>query len=242
MTCDPSGEVPLASALIIASRTTDGLRWDVRYFATGKGGAITFAVPLLAEERLVPTRGVTAITTLDGARITGVCIEPEAMGDHTIAAAFVQPRGGDALGAPVAAGSFVQVIDGPSTSDVRLQIDAIRGLEHHVGFVAPRTVDHWAREEARRWTGTAPHLTKNPVFVRGDDVLASGGLSGRLVDPRAEAPGSALAVLVLFIAAVGALTYAARSLRRTASAERADALLVEEIYAAAAGPKPSGRP
>ena len=240
MSCAHDTEISLASALLTVSRTADGLRWDARYLVSGtfEGGALTFAVPLLPCERLVPAPGVTP---LGGERITGLCIAADALRDHALTVAFVQPGAGPILGAPVAAGSTVQVIDGPSSSDARLEIDAVHGLEHHVGFVAPRTVGHSAREEARRWTGTDPHLTKNPAFVRGIDVQASGGLSGRLVGPTAHARGNALAIFLVFLAVVGALAYAARRLRRAASIERADALLAAEIDACTVA-RATGRP
>jgi len=102
-------------------------------------------------------------------------------------------------------------------------------LERHVGFVAARGIGHDAREEARRRTDLPLDLVTRPVYVRGDDVAAAGGLSARIGDAPARSRTNAVAVAVAFAAVVGALVLAARRLRDAATVERADAWLAADI-------------
>ena len=70
-------------------------------------------------------------------------------------------------------------------------------------------------------------------YVRGDDLKTAGALEGPLVGTRAKAKSSIAGAALAFLGVVAALLFGARRLKRAASVERADALLVSEIEAAA---------
>ncbi|MBX3228347.1 MAG: hypothetical protein KIT84_06825 [Labilithrix sp.] len=242
-------EVPLAGAIATAHRTEEGIAWDARYVvnvdavADFQGGRIPLAVPLPPGELLRATPGVTAITEDD--RVTALCVEPLALEGRTIRVSFMQPAAlGPGrtvpLGAPIAAGITVQIIDAHAKEDLRL--DAMRGgtLEPHVGFLAARGIGHDAREEARRLTNAPPIVSRTAVYVRGADVHAAGGLEGR-IGSRARERGTVIGVALAFVAVVAALVAAAKKLRRAATLERADALLVQEIQLASERATPPAR-
>ena len=241
--------IRLAGAVFTARAVDDGLGWDARFILDVdaafdfRGGVLPFAVPLPAGEELVPTPGLAAVT--DGDRVIGLCVAREALRDRTVSASFVQRTAPSAsvpieLGAPVAAGTAVQIIE-TSIGDRRIEPAATPLLEKHVGYAAPRAISHGAREEARRLTDVRAKVSTSPIYVRGDDVHAIGGLKARIVDPRTRARRSAAGVGVAFAGIVGVLVLAARKLRDTASVERADALLASEIDHAALAIAPDAR-
>ena len=234
-----AASIPLAGAVFTARALEDGLGWDARFILDVdaafdfRGGVLPFAVPLPSGEELVPAPGLAAVT--DGDRIVGLCVGRDALRDRTVSASFVQRPAAAAsvgveLGAPVAAGSAVQIIE-TSIGERRIEPAATPLLEKHVGYVAPRAISHGAREEARRLTDVRAKVSTSPIYVRGDDVHAIGGLTGRIVDPQTRARRSAAGVGIVFAGIVGALVLAARKLRDTAGVERADALLASEIDA-----------
>jgi len=261
-TLSATSNIPIAGAITTArhvrpstsdSRSDMTLAWDTRFVVEVdasfdfQGGSIAFALPLEEGEVLSAeseSQHITAARDASG-RVTGICVPPHAIRDRTIAVSFVQPLGTTGaeivpLGVPVAASSAVQIIEtslAGGSSDARIEpvVDAKAGtLEKHVGYVAPRAISHGAREEARRLTETKAKVTTSPIFLRGDDLRAAGGLHGQVVDARARAKGSALSVGVLFAFAVGGLVFAARRLRHSATEEHADAVLAAEIESAAA--------
>jgi hypothetical protein len=247
--CSGGGVVHVAAALHTLRRADDGLVHDARFVIDPgatldfAGGAIPFAVPLPVGERLRPADGLSPIVDPTG-RVTGICVAPEGLRDGAVVASFSQPlalRAGTrtTFGAPVAAGGVVQILDPSRAFDPRsatLSIEITSNataandlLERHVGFVAARGIGHDAREEARRRTDLPLDLVTRPVYVRGDDVAAAGGLSARIGDAPARSRTNAVAVAVAFAAVVGALVLAARRLRDAATVERADAWLAADI-------------
>ncbi|MBX3201375.1 MAG: hypothetical protein KF894_24785 [Labilithrix sp.] len=231
--------LPLAGAHFAPRRVDGGLAWDARFVVTSdatssfRGGVLRFAAPLPAGETLVAAPALGAI--VEDGRVAGLCVGEDALQERTVSASFIQPLVGDgaiALGAPIAAGRAVQIVD-TSAGDAHLELTGAPLLEKHVGFVAPRGVGPGAREEARRLAGVHQHVSVSPIYLRGED--ARGGLTVRLVDARTRAESSAIAAGAVFVAVVGGLVLAARKLRRAASVERADALLASEIDAAAKG-------
>ncbi len=237
---DAAPRVPLASAVFTPRSVDGGLRWDARFILDVdaafdfRGGALAFAEPLPPGETLM-TSALVPIT--EGDRLVGVCVPREALVDRTVSASFVQPIPSSGhfsftLGAPLVAGNTVQIIE-TSLGDQRIEPVVSPPLEKHVGYVAPRAISDGAREEARRLTDVRAKVSSSPIYVRGDDVRAVGGLTARIVDPRTRARRSAAGVAIMFAALVGALVLAARKLGRSASVERADALLASEIDEAA---------
>ncbi|MDF2693290.1 MAG: hypothetical protein K0S65_1673 [Labilithrix sp.] len=243
----PPRTIPLAGGVISARRVTEGLAWDVRYIVDVdaafefRGGALFFAVPLPEGERLLPTQGVSELMVAN--HVVGLCVAREAIRDRTVSASLLQPiaLSADAaapIGAPVASSGVVQIVETTLGEEARLDVSGRGVLEKHVGFVAAPGIGHDAREEARRLGNVEARIDTSPIYVRGEDVRALGGLSARLVDARARARSGAIGVLLLFAGVVGALLFAARRLRRSATVERADALLASEIDAAARRPRP----
>jgi hypothetical protein len=235
-------KIPLAGAIVVARRIAEGLVWDARFIVEVdtavdfRGGVLALAVPLPPGEvlRATPnTRGVAAIVS--GDRIVALCVGPDGIHDRTVLASFLQPVPlGPSLGAPIVPGQVVQIVDVASGNEARIDVSDPT-FERHVGYVAPPTIGHDAREEARRLTETRARVTSSPIFVRGDDIQAAGGLAGHLLDQRERAKGSALGVGFVFAGIVAALVLAAQRLRRRAGIERADALLASAIDDAAAG-------
>lgn len=175
---------------------------------------------------------------VEGDRIIALCLAPEAVHGRTIHAFFTQTTTLHAdrattLGAPIVAGSSVQIVDAPVGDEVRLEQTRGGGLEPHVGFLAARGIGHDAREEARRLTDTPLLVGHTSIYVRGDDLKTAGPLEGPLVGTRAKSRGSIAGAALAFFGVVAALVFGARRLGRAATVERADALLASEIDAAA---------
>lgn len=234
---------PIVGGISVARRTEEGISWDARFVLDVdtsfdfQGGKVTFALPLAAGERLLDQPGVTPI--VEGDRITALCVEPSAIHGRMIHVSFTQPATLRAdrdtpLGAPIVAGTAVQIVDAPVGDEIRLERARGGGLEPHVGFLAARGIGHDAREEARRLTETPLLVGHTSIYVRGDDLRTSGALEGPLVGTRAKARSSIVGAALAFFGVVVALVFGARRLRRAATVERADAVLASEIEAASA--------
>jgi hypothetical protein len=243
----PSGDAHVAGALFTPSRTDDGVVWHARWVLTPEsaneiaaGGSLVlrFAVPLADGESVEPSPGVAAL--VEGGHVTGVIVDRAASAGRTMSA-VVRHRtslsGARRYGAPVAAGSALQIVDGDLGEGTRFEVETGRYLEKGVGHVAPPGTSHAAREEARRLTGYTARVTGAAVYVRGEDVRAQGGLTAAVITPRARNHGGAIAMAVVFAAIVVALGAAVRKLRHAASVERADALLASELDALDGGPR-----
>jgi hypothetical protein len=236
-------ELRVASALFTTTRTDDGLTWRASWVLTPESAAeledgatrtLRFALPLADNVRLDTAVGLEPVVA-DGV-VVGVLVERAALAGRTIRAVVHQREALHAdshvrLGAPVAAGLALQIIDGDLGSDTRLEIDTGRGLERRVGHVAPTNVGHGAREEARRLTGYDSRLTGAALYIRGDDLEAARGVTATIVTPRGRARHGALAIAIAFAAIVVVLILAVRRLRDSAGVERADALLAAEVDA-----------
>jgi hypothetical protein len=202
-----------------------------------EGGAkrtIRFAVPLAEGESVEASWGVAPL--LENGKVVGVVVDRAALDDRTIRAVVNQRVAFDGdharrLGAPVAAGTSFQIVDGDLGAGARFEFEAGRALERHVGYVAPAGINHSAREEARRLTGYSSRVTGAPLYVRGDDVRASNGLAATILTARARARLGTTAIAVLFGAIVTALLLAVRKLKHDASVERAEAVLAAEVDA-----------
>jgi hypothetical protein len=239
--CCDAPIVPTTGAVLRVRRSGEGLAWDGRYFVDVGALAdmphigetpgplrLAFAVPL--------PPGTTSDLPALGAngRTTGLCVERALLEDGVLRVSFVEPPPVAEVGAPVAAGAAVQIVEAGDPADTAIEPTG-RGLVRHVGFFAPEAVGHPAREDALRLAERRGIPVESPIFVRGEDVAAGGGLAGHVVDPRARTRGSAAGVAAVFAAIVAALALAAKRLRSRASVERADALLASEIAEVARG-------
>ncbi|MDB4938580.1 MAG: hypothetical protein JWP87_5552 [Labilithrix sp.] len=231
----------IAGALFTPVLEESGIRWNARWVLTpesaeeldaGETRALRFAVPLLDGETVEPTWGVAPL--MENGRITGVLVDRAGKDDRTIAAVVHQRAahtGAITLGAPVAAGSALQIIDGDLGAGTRYEIETGALFERGVGHVAPPGTSHAARAEARRLTGYDARVTGAAMYVRGEDVRVANGLTASVVTARARGHRGVVAVGVVFVALVLALFAAVRRLRHAAGVERADALLAAEVDA-----------
>lgn len=230
--CATNDHIPLAAARFSPRLDGDKVTWDARYIVEVdtafdfKGGRITLATPLPNPQGI---QGLEPI--IENNQVTALCVPAAALHDRTIAVSIQ----GQSI--PVALGSTVQIIDtSVKGKDTHVEFGGAR-LDRYLGYLAPRSVGHDAREEARRLTDTSISIASSPAFVRGDDVRAE-PLKIKLVEPPARSRTSTLGVGAFFVALVAALLFAARKLRDLASVEQADAYLASEIDRAAIG-KPS---
>jgi hypothetical protein len=233
----------VAAALFTPTRTDDGLEWSVHWvlapdaaedIAQGATRLVRFAVPLTAAETIETTWGVAPLT--EAGQVVGVLVDRTGTDGRLVSITLHQRVAHDGslgvhVGAPVAAGSALQIIDGDLGAGARLAIDAGRVLERRVGYVAPPGVSHAAREEARRLTGYGGGVSGSAIYVRGDDVKTMSGLIATVETPHARKQRGAIGIALAFAALVIALFVAVRRLRHAASVERADAILAAEVDA-----------
>ncbi|MBS2015547.1 MAG: hypothetical protein JST00_21855 [Deltaproteobacteria bacterium] len=231
----------VVGGLYTPSRVDDRLVWRAEWVldredaAEIDGGAtqtVRFATPLPEGEVLDPAQGLEPI--VDGGRLVGVRVGPRALSGRSVRATLRQPVARDAahgipLGAPVAGGTAVQIVDGDIGNGLRLEASHVKGMERHVGFTAPTEIGHAARVEARRLTGYDARLTGAPIYVRGEDVRTHGVITADLASSAAQKSRGGIAVGVGFAAAVGALILAMKRLHARATEERADAVLAADI-------------
>ena len=247
----PTSPQPAAvtAALFTPTRVDDGIEWHIRWVLTpeaaadlGEGAtrAARFAMPLGRDEQLEETWGVTPM--MESGVVVGVVLDRTGLTDGRVIAATLHQRlprdqvRDVRLAAPVVASSALQIVDADLGGGTRLELDPSRVLEKRVGFMAPPGVSPAAREEARRLTGYAEHLSGAAIYVRGDDVKALGGLVATLESPRARARGGEIGIAVAFGLLLVGLAVTVRRLRHAAGAERADAILAAEVDALGPGP------
>jgi hypothetical protein len=235
----------VVSALYTPTRTDDGIQWDARWVLSqevvaslGKDDTVVlrFARALPEDETMSIERPFPGVSTLEpleeGRRLVGVRVPASLVDARTVHAVLVQrvPRGPESLlvGAPVAEGAAVQIVDGALGPDTRLDPDP-SGFEKHVGYTTALGIDHAARAEARRATSYEARLSGNAIYVRGDDVRDRGLLHATVTTTQSRARHAFFGIAAAFAAVVVGLLVALRRLRHAASVERADALLAAEI-------------
>lgn len=237
-------EVRVAGALFTPTRVDDGLEWRARWILTpedaediaqGATRAVRFAVPLTDAETVETTWGVVPFA--EAGQVVGVLVDRAATdGNRPFTATVHQRTTRDAarglrIGAPIAAGNALQIIDADLGAATRLEVATGRILERRVGYVAPPGVSHAAREEARRLTGYDARVRGAAIYVRGDDVKSASSLTAVIVTPRARGHRGTIGLAVVFGIIVIALVAAVKRLRHAASVERADAVLAAEVDA-----------
>lgn len=238
-----SPELHVSGALFTPTRTDEGIAWRAHWvltpessveLETGPPRVLRFATALAEGQTVEAGFGVAPF--VEAGAVTGVVVERGAAEGRVVRATVRQRLGGDGrtsvhLGAPVAGGNALQIIDADLGAGTRLEIETGRALERHVGFVAPPGIGHAAREEARRLTGYEARVNGAALYVRGDDVRSGHGIRARVLTPAARARGGTIALGAVFAVIVAALLAAVRRLRHAASVERADALLAAEVDA-----------
>ena len=236
----------VAGALFTPSQTREGIVWRSQWVLTpesavaidgGETRTLRLALPLDESARFEPTFGIVPV--VEGGRVTALRVDRAALVERTVTTTVIQrlPSTGERwmrLGVPVAAGTAHQIVDGDLGAGTRFEVETGHSLERRVGYVAPPGLSHAAREEARRLTGYDSRVTGAPLYVRGEDVRAMGGIEATLMTPHSRARHTTLAIGVVFGGLVVALFAAVRKLRHAASVERADALLAAEVDALSA--------
>ncbi len=236
----------IASALFTPTRVEDGIEWRVHWILTpdaaedvarGNVRTLRFALPLTADEWIEPSFGIAPLQESgEGGRVIGALIDRASLDGRQVSAVVHQRIGRpDAprfhVGAPIAAGSAVQIIDGDLGSSTRLAIDTGRIFERRVGYLSAAGVGQGPREDAQRLTGYVQRVNGAAIYLRGDDVKAMSGLSASLEGPRARGHQVAVATALVFGGLVVVMVVALRRVRHAASVERADALLAAEVDA-----------
>jgi hypothetical protein len=80
-----------------------------------------------------------------------------------------------------------------------------------------------------RLTGYAPQPSDTAVYLRGDDVRAARGLRGSIVTVGERAGRMSMIAAGVFVTLVVSLVFGWRKIKKQAAAERADAVLAEQI-------------
>lgn len=234
-------EARVSGGVFKPTRAGDGIRWDARWIlsadiqnemADGEPRVILFAVPLPDGETLELAPGTVPVVT--HGRLVALRFDRAAVDGRTIHAVLHQRVSHDgapaaAIGAPIAAGTAVQIVDADLGGSVLLEIQTGPVIERRLGHIAPPGVGNAAFDEARRLTSFDARVGSAPLYVRGDDVKTMNGLTGIVVTPRARGRNGAIAVAAAFAAIVAALLFAMKRLRHQASIEHADAVLAAEV-------------
>ncbi len=185
-----------------------------------RGRRLELVAPLPAEAALAA--GVEGVTLARGPDGRVEALVPLGRGGR-VEATLVVPRAAEALDAPLLAGTIPQRVSLDSRA-LRFEPDPIVGLAPYVGYQATTAVDRAARERVDLFAGgDLPSPGATALYLDGARAIA-----GRWAAP--GVPWSvALAVGGLFAALVAALVAAQRGLAARARAERAEALLAEEL-------------
>lgn len=220
-------DLRVAGALVTAKQD-EALVWDTRWVlapdeleAERVVGDIRFAAALPEGETMRLDSGTNPI--LEDGHIVGVHVDRSRDEGRTVRATFVQ-RGHAAhvaLGVPLAEGSAIQILDLDLGAGARIEIDRDRALE--------RRVAQAARDEAVRLTAYAPQPSDTAVYLRGDDVKAARGLRGSIVTVGERAARMSMIAAGVFLTIVVGLVLGLRKVKKQAAAERADAVLAEQI-------------
>lgn len=146
---------------------------------------VRLATPLPDGETLTGPEGVSAIT--EGGRIVGLHVDGTAVSGRALTISLEQPIGAHPgrlhLGAPLAAGDALQIIEVVGEDGARFEPDATLGLERRVGYFAPHALDGQEREACERRLGYRPRRRDStPLYVRAESSIAlRGGIEGALV-------------------------------------------------------------
>lgn len=202
-------------------------RWEtvVAYRAAHPVDTLLFQAPLPRGAVLEPQDGVTPILNREG-RVTGVEIQwtiTNVTSDRRHADVFVTlrvrtPMEEGALNPPLVEGPAVQrvVVEGgwmfePAQQD---------GLEHHVGYWVPRSLD---REDRRQVDRLLPDRHVPPGTLRV--YMQQGPMAGRWTSPQQHRARGAWLVAGAFPVTVAGLWLAWKKLSRRVDEQRADAII-----------------
>jgi hypothetical protein len=177
---------------------------------------------------LTGPEGVIAI--VEGGQIVGFRVAPAAASARSLAITLAQPLDGASdrihLGAPLAAGDVLQIVDVSGEDGARFEPDPALGLERRIGRFAPRGLSRAAREEVELLVDYRPSRRDSaPLYVNGDGIAGRGGIDGVLVTRAERLRGGVVGTAVAFVVVVAGLVIARRRLSRAALEEEANELL-----------------
>jgi hypothetical protein len=235
------GEARIEAALHQGSIGAGSITWRSRFILDAQGSpeggywTVRLAAPLPASMSLTGPEGVTSI--VETGQIVGFRIAPAAASKRALVITLVQPLDGTSdrihLGAPLAAGNALQIVDVSGEDGARFEPDPALGLERRIGRFAPRGLSRAAREEVELLVDYRPSRRDNtPLYVNADGAVARrGGIDGILVTRADRLRGGVVGTAVAFVVVVAGLVIARRRLARAALEEEATELLEAQFEA-----------
>jgi hypothetical protein len=201
------------------------IHWDSRFGLQHDEELLELATPLPAEVELTGgTSGVDALRD-DAGRIYAFTIPSDT---SSLRVALRQPWSGEVarLGAPLAAGDFVQRV----VVDEAKLVPSGLGLQKHIRYWAPPGIDADARRLADRFAdGRNAYGREQPVYLVADARLhEAGGLSGYVGPKRQISAGFPMLLGGTFIGFMGLCLWGFRKLDGEARAEQ-NALYIEQL-------------
>ena len=195
--------------------------------------AIDLAFPLPVGTTIDPSTEIAPIER-DGRIIAFRVLTPGALrGRVDVMLAEPLDRHGDAvhLGAPLAAGDAVQIVELTGGDDLRFEPDVATQLERHVGFFAPPELAPAARDACDRAVRYVRLRTiDDPLYVQvTPQIVVAQGLQGTLSTRADRGRSGAYGAAAVFLGIVIALVLLQRKLAATARIEHAEQTLAAEF-------------
>jgi hypothetical protein len=194
---------------------------------------IDLAFPLPAGTTIDPSTEIEPVE--QGGHIVGFrVLTPGALrGRVDVLLAEPLDRRGDAvrLGAPLAAGDAVQIVELTGADDLRFEPGGAMALERHVGFFAPPELPSAARDACDRAVGYVRLRTiDDPMYVQATpQIAAEQGLQGTLSTRAERGRSGVIGAAGLFLGVVVALVLLQRKLAHAARIEHAEQSLAAEF-------------
>jgi hypothetical protein len=220
-------------------------RLFARHLSRDQTCRLSLAVPLPETVRLDPA-SPGAVARVDGSgRIEAIDLEGAGWRPETIDGETFEVRelrlvqalpelGRVQLGAPIAAGPAAQVVRLSGADAIHFEPQRELGIRRHVGFRAERDLHEASWERLDRLTdgasGGGPTRDPEQIYLTGGARLAATrGLVGTLSSWSDRTRSTLATIALLFLFAIAILSALYRGLTRTASRERAEAMLSAEF-------------
>lgn len=229
-----AAEGPIVAARHAGVVTASEVRFHSEYVLRGSlTPVIDLAFPLPAGTTIDPSTEIAPVER-EG-RIVGFRVLTPGAIRGRVDVLLTEPleRRGDAvrLGAPLADGDAVQIVELTGADDLRFEPGATTQLERHVGFFAPAELPSTARDACDR----AVHYVRlrtidDPMYVQPTpQIVAEQGLRGTLSTRADRGRSGAIGAVGLFLGVVVSLVLLQRKLAHTARIEHAEQTLAAEF-------------
>ena len=229
-----AAEGPIVAARHAGVVTASVVRFHSEYVLQGSlTETIDLAFPLPAGTTIDPSTEIAPVER-DGRIVAFRVLTPGAIrGRVDVLLAEPFDRHGDAarLGAPLASGNAVQIVELSGDDDLRFEPDATMQIERHVGFFAPAELAPAARDACDRAVGYVRLRTiDDPLYVQvTPQIVAGEGLQGTLSTRADRGRSGAIGAAGIFLAILVALVLVQRKLAATARIEHAEQTLAAEF-------------